>query len=119
MTRKAKKKLLIAITAILLILFCIGGIFFCTVAFIAFGFVVGTIDSAIDVNYVFLAIGGVIVSIVSQIGDLLMSVIKRQFGVKDYGKLFPGHGGVMDRFDSTLAVAIALMVFTRFFDLLN
>ena len=94
----------------------IGGIVFCTVAFIAFGFVVGTIDSAIDVNYVFLAIGGVLVSIVSQIGDLLMSVIKRQFGVKDYGKLFPGHGGVMDRFDSILAVALmicALCIFSH------
>lgn len=44
-------------------------------------------------------------SIVSQIGDLAASCIKRQFGIKDYGKIMPGHGGVMDRFDSILFVA--------------
>ena len=42
------------------------------------------------------------VSFLGMMGDLTASVLKRNFGVKDFGKIFPGHGGVMDRFDSSL-----------------
>ncbi len=44
-------------------------------------------------------------SIVGMVGDLFASAVKRQVGIKDYGKIMPGHGGVMDRFDSILLVA--------------
>ena len=43
--------------------------------------------------------------VLGEIGDLSFSVIKRQTGIKDYGHIFPGHGGVLDRFDSVLFVA--------------
>lgn len=57
-------------------------------------------------NPAYLGIIGLPLSIVSQFGDLAASVIKRRFGVKDYGKIFPGHGGVLDRFDSIIPVSI-------------
>lgn len=46
----------------------------------------------------------VVASISSQLGDLLASKIKRRVGIKDYGKILPGHGGMMDRFDSIIPV---------------
>ena len=48
---------------------------------------------------------GVLGSIISQFGDLTASIIKRKIGIKDYGNLIPGHGGVLDRFDSVLFTA--------------
>jgi phosphatidate cytidylyltransferase len=43
--------------------------------------------------------------VISQVGDLAASGIKRNHNIKDYGKLIPGHGGIMDRFDSVLFTA--------------
>lgn len=54
---------------------------------------------------------GLLVSVASQLGDLAMSQLKRHFGIKDFGKLLPGHGGILDRFDSALAVSVTLLVF--------
>ena len=63
------------------------------------------------IAYAVLGIAGLLSAFVSMIGDLSMSVIKRTYGLKDYGKIFPGHGGVLDRFDSILAVAVVLALF--------
>jgi phosphatidate cytidylyltransferase len=63
---------------------------------------------AMEPDYLALALLGVPISIVSQFGDLVFSYIKREFGVKDYGKLFLGHGGVLDRFDSVIFAAPTL-----------
>lgn len=57
------------------------------------------------VNYLFAVIYGVLGAGFATFGDLMFSVIKRQTGIKDYGKLLPGHGGILDRFDSVTIVA--------------
>lgn len=58
-----------------------------------------------EVSYSLALIYGVIGAVADIFGDLFFSVIKRQIGIKDYGNLIPGHGGVLDRFDSMLVVA--------------
>lgn len=52
-----------------------------------------------------LAVVGGVGSVISQVGDLAASAIKRNYEIKDYGKLIPGHGGIMDRFDSVIFTA--------------
>ena len=85
----------------------IGGTVFCIIFFVGYGAIVNSL-TPYDISLVLLAFAGLLASIVSMIGDLSMSVIKRTYGIKDYGKIFPGHGGVLDRFDSILAVAVVL-----------
>lgn len=59
----------------------------------------------------FFAVVGVVGSVVAQLGDLAASAVKRQFDIKDYGKIMPGHGGVLDRFDSVLFTAPLIYIF--------
>lgn len=59
----------------------------------------------------FMILGFIILSMIGQLGDLLESMIKRRFAVKDTSALLPGHGGLLDRFDSLLAVGVVLILF--------
>ena len=54
---------------------------------------------------------GIFCSVIAQLGDLSFSLIKREFGIKDYGHIFLEHGGVLDRFDSVIFVAPVLAAF--------
>ena len=91
----------------------IGGIVFTIVGFAIYGLIMNKFFDA-ELSYLVLCIYGLILSIISQIGDLIASSIKRQYGIKDYGFIFPGHGGVLDRFDSVLLVAPVLYVLNHF-----
>lgn len=57
------------------------------------------------------------ISIFGQLGDLVESAYKRRFGVKDSGKLFPGHGGVLDRFDSTFFAMFIFQIVIKLFEI--
>jgi phosphatidate cytidylyltransferase len=55
-------------------------------------------------SYIAVLIVSIILSVSGMFGDLAASTIKRNFGIKDFGNLLPGHGGIMDRFDSLLFI---------------
>ena len=90
----------------------VGGTLFAVLFTLLYGYIIGKITGA-DVQYVSLAVVALAVSLLSQCGDLIMSLIKRKFEIKDYGKLFPGHGGVLDRFDSIIMTAPIIYFLTE------
>ena len=66
--------------------------------------------------YVIIALLGCVAAVLGIYGDLFASVVKRQCGIKDYGTIFPGHGGILDRFDSVMFIApFVTMVITAVF----
>lgn len=75
---------------------------------------IGVIEMNIFVSIILI----VFISIMGQIGDLVASKMKRSFGIKDYSNIFPGHGGVMDRFDSAIFAAMVLMLVSKVVGLL-
>ena len=73
----------------------------------------------INVNYIAVVIAGVAGSVLSILGDLCFSVIKRSYSVKDYGELIPGHGGILDRFDSVICFAPFLQLMMMYYPIIN
>lgn len=97
----------------------VGGIITSLLLCIIYGAVLSgkaTDKTAFMLVFVFI---GIICSILAQLGDLSASAIKRETGIKDYGKIMPGHGGVMDRFDSVIFTAPAVYIFTKLIELLG
>ena len=80
----------------------IGGMVGAMVFSVFFGHFFLEAGHALDLRFVLMALIG---SVMAQLGDLSASAFKRQMGIKDYGNLIPGHGGILDRFDSVLFVA--------------
>ena len=82
----------------------LGGVASAVVLMLLYGLILDK-SFGFDVIYWYGIIYGVLGALISMLGDLSFSVIKRQVNIKDYGNLIPGHGGVLDRFDSMMLVA--------------
>lgn len=80
----------------------VGGVLIAALSPLLFGLIFYYAYGNIKVNWVVLPIIGLVNALISILGDLLFSVIKRKCGVKDYGSIMPGHGGMLDRFDSLI-----------------
>lgn len=82
----------------------LGGTLFAALSFVAYGLIVERI-TGVAMRMLPLFAAGLVAAITAQFGDLIASLIKRERGIKDYGNIFPGHGGILDRFDSIIALA--------------
>lgn len=86
---------------------CIGGVIGASLLAVLYSFAIPAEAAGltgVNIQILFGCIGA-FGSVVSQIGDLAASAVKRNYGIKDYSNLIPGHGGILDRFDSILFVA--------------
>ena len=88
---------------------CIGSMASLIVGMVIYGLVL-RYGAKIDVSFPILMLYAVIGNFVTQLGDLAFSLIKREHGIKDYGNLIPGHGGMLDRFDSMTFAAPAIFI---------
>ncbi len=90
----------------------LGGILGVVIAYCILNFVASKYFS-MGIGYYTVVVTGIIAGIAGQFGDLSASAIKRYCNVKDFGNLIPGHGGILDRFDSVLFVAPIIYIFLK------
>lgn len=94
---------------------CIGGVLGAMlIGWLYSYFIVDQVVAEQSLNLIIPVICGV-GAVMSQVGDLAASAIKRNYNIKDYGKLIPGHGGIMDRFDSVIVTAPMIYFLTVLF----
>lgn len=82
---------------------CVGGILGSIIFSMVYTLIINNYFG-MDINYIYILGISIVLGILSQIGDFAASTIKRYTGIKDYGTLLPGHGGMLDRFDSVIFI---------------
>lgn len=90
----------------------VGGVLGAVLCYFVLGLIMQNFFN-VQVQYAYLLILGALCGVFSQIGDLAASLIKRQYGIKDYGHILPGHGGIMDRIDSIIFIAPLVYYFIK------
>lgn len=91
----------------------VGGVIGAVAGLCIFGYFAGNKLGA-EPNYLLLSAAGVVGSLAGMLGDLALSLVKRKTGIKDYGRIMPGHGGVLDRFDSVIFTAPLFEILLHF-----
>jgi phosphatidate cytidylyltransferase len=104
----------------------VGGVITVSIVFVIYSFCYGLYISHFHMagqtlrpNYLLIAGIGLVCGVLGIVGDLSASVIKRQTGIKDFGNIMPGHGGLMDRFDSVLFVAPFMSLVLTYLQIFN
>lgn len=97
----------------------VSNVIICTL--LLFGYSVFLANNGItsSCNYLSIILLSIVCALVSIIGDLSMSLVKRENGIKDFGNILPGHGGMLDRFDSIIFVAPLILAWVRFFPIVS
>lgn len=90
------------------------GFIACGIVMLGYGYILNSYFG-VNVPIYYFGILGAVASIASQIGDISASLIKRTYKIKDFGKLLPGHGGILDRFDSVIFTVPIIYIFTYYF----
>lgn len=94
---------------------CIGGVAGTALIAGIYAACLNRFVEGVSVSVLAFVIIGIFASVVSQIGDLVASGMKRNYEIKDYGKLIPGHGGILDRFDSIIFTAPIVYLMVQIF----
>lgn len=99
----------------------VGGMIFSLIFTLTFGLSMAAsgkpIIASLDMDHwYFIVILGVIISLISQLGDFIFSSIKRYYSIKDFGFIMPGHGGILDRIDSVLFASLASAILVIIFN---
>ena len=110
-----RKKLLPEVSPNKTVAGAIGGVIGSIVCTTAFGYFYVNLYEGVNLQFYQYILIGLICGVIAQVGDWAASAIKRSVGIKDFGHIMPGHGGLLDRIDSLLFTAPAIYFYLQFF----